>query len=65
MKSYQDAGEVPFGRTLEVWRRGNEPILSDPRVEAFFAERGLAGMQLQRTPVSERTRPLAQRGTDQ
>jgi len=60
-----DAGEVPFGRTLEVWRRGNEPILSDPRVEAFFAERGLAGMQLQRTPVSERTRPLALRESNE
>jgi hypothetical protein len=56
-----NAENVPFGRTLEMRRRGLEPLLSDPRIEAFFAERGLSSADVQRTPVAERTRPLALR----
>ncbi len=60
-----DSENFPFGRTLEMRRYGTESVQRDPRIIAFLEERGLPGVQFERTPVAERTRPLALRGTDE
>jgi len=49
---------APFGRVADVWYPRLDPVRSDPRVQAALAERGLAGVEVQRTPPNERRRPI-------
>lgn len=49
----------PFGRIMELRNPQLTPIHSDPRIRSYLAERGLADVEEQRTPVAERTRPRA------
>jgi hypothetical protein len=51
--------DQPFGRIMELRNPRLTPIHSDPRIRSYLAERGLADVEEQRTPVAERTRPRA------
>ncbi|MGD8496533.1 MAG: tetratricopeptide repeat protein [Gemmatimonadales bacterium] len=51
--------DEPFGRVLELRNPALTSVRSDPRVQAYLAERGLAGVEDQRTPPAERKRPRA------
>jgi len=53
--------QQPFGRVIEFRRPRLEPLRSDPRVEEWLAERGLADLPEVRTPEAERTRPMVLR----
>ncbi|MEN8145078.1 MAG: tetratricopeptide repeat protein [Gemmatimonadota bacterium] len=50
--------EFPFGRVIEFWYPEMDPLRSDARIQTYLEERGLAGIELHRTPVAERTRPM-------
>ncbi len=60
-KRLKTAGGQPFGRAIEFRYPVFQSLRSDPRVQDFLAERGLAGVEEIRTPEAERTRPLALR----
>jgi len=55
---------VPFGRLIELRLPYFETVRSDPRVVAYFAERGFTRVEELRTPEAERTRPLVLREID-
>ena len=50
-----------FGRAIEMRLPDYAPIRSDPRIQAYMAERGLGDAPEIRTPPDERTRPIALR----
>jgi TolB-like protein/cytochrome c-type biogenesis protein CcmH/NrfG len=50
--------EQPFGRVIEFWLPHFDAIRSEPRIERYLAERGLAGVEARRTPPEERSRPM-------
>ena len=54
----------PFGRLIELRYPYLEPVKSDPRMVAHFAQRGFSGIEERRTPEAERTRPLVLREVD-
>jgi len=47
-----------FPRNAELWDPLYEPLLSDPRIEKLLANRGLAGIEVRRTPVEQRSRVM-------
>jgi TolB-like protein len=54
----RDETKLLFGRTAIFWHPLLDPVRSDPRVQAWLAERGLGGVEVRRTPVDERRTPM-------
>lgn len=51
--------KAPFGRVIEYRYPHLSSVMSDPRVQAILQERGVADFEEARTPMAERTRPMA------
>ena len=54
----RDETKLLTGRTAIFWHPLLDPVRSDPRVQAWLAERRLGGVEVRRTPVDERRTPM-------